>query len=786
MNWMTRILAIAGVTLFFAGCPDRGDIDWIGFWDGGDPVGDDDDATPGDDDDATPGDDDDDATHGDDDDATPGDDDDATPGDDDDATPGDDDDDDATPGDDDDTVGDDDDTVGDDDDTTPGDDDDDDTLPGDGDGDGWTVAMGDCDDADPDTYPGATPQCDGVDNDCDGVVDAIETDDDGDGASECDGDCDDTTTALNLHDFDHDGWTTCDGDCDDFDDTLDPVDGDGDGASSCDGDCDDGDVSLNVMDIDGDGFTTCDGDCDDGDPDLELADADLDGYSTCDGDCDDGDPNQDPADADVDGYSSCDGDCDDADATSHPFAAELCDGADNDCDGSTPADEADDDLDGHRICDGDCDDTDATAYPGAAEDCGFGVDENCDGDVDEGCTCPLYVNGSIGGSLGQGTWDEPYLTLAAGFANLGGACVEIHVAPGTYSPGPDLDHEDLILRSIDGAATTFIDGGGSNRCMKFKNGDLVLDGFTLQNGVADKGAGLRLEGTTTTAEVARCVFEANACTNDGYGAGVYVKNLPDFWMHDCVLLDNDCNSGDNDNGSDGGGLFTESVDMLVEDNEFLDNLAGDGGGMAIEGSMGTVRRNLIAGNTATDNQEGLNAFRGGGGIAVYLGTMVFDANVILANHTTDRGGGIYTFDTTSQVFVDNCTVVDNTSIEGGGGIHTGDNGTIILRNTIVAYNDGTAGIDSYSASFQPIQTYCDVFDNFPYDYGSSLSDLTGYSGNISLDPLFFSWSDNGVYSDDDLHLDPMSSCVDTGDPAVQDADGTPCDMGAYGGPHGGW
>ena len=40
------------------------------------------------------------------------------------------------------------------------------------------------------------------------------------------------------------------------------------------------------------------------------------------------------SDDDGDGYTECAGDCDDARAATHPGAAESCDGLDNDCDGN--------------------------------------------------------------------------------------------------------------------------------------------------------------------------------------------------------------------------------------------------------------------------------------------------------------------------------------------------------------------------------------------------------------------------------------------------------------------
>lgn len=68
-----------------------------------------------------------------------------------------------------------------------------DSGPLDEDGDGWPAGRGDCDDHDPNVHAWATETADGVDQDCDGLVDeGTEVyDDDGDGFSEVDGDCND-------------------------------------------------------------------------------------------------------------------------------------------------------------------------------------------------------------------------------------------------------------------------------------------------------------------------------------------------------------------------------------------------------------------------------------------------------------------------------------------------------------------------------------------------------------------------------------------------------------------
>jgi len=65
----------------------------------------------------------------------------------------------------------------------------------DGDGDG-VPSEEDCDDDDPNNFPGNSEFCDGQDNDCDDAPAADELDGDGDGESACEGDCDDDDPAV--------------------------------------------------------------------------------------------------------------------------------------------------------------------------------------------------------------------------------------------------------------------------------------------------------------------------------------------------------------------------------------------------------------------------------------------------------------------------------------------------------------------------------------------------------------------------------------------------------------
>jgi hypothetical protein len=142
-------------------------------------------------------------------------------------------------------------------------------------------------------------------------------------------------------------------------------------------------VGGSTFDQDADGVSWCADDCDDSRPDVRPG-----GVEVCDGadnDCngvvDDGTS---CFDDDGDGYTEDDGDCADSDPDVHPGMEEdYVNGLDDDCDGTADYGDSDTDGDGYAPSAGDCDDADPSVYPGATE-LVDGLDNDCDGVNDEG------------------------------------------------------------------------------------------------------------------------------------------------------------------------------------------------------------------------------------------------------------------------------------------------------------------------------------------------------------------------------------------------------------------
>jgi hypothetical protein len=343
----------------------------------------------------------------------------------------------------------------------------------DADGDGVPACL-DCDDSNNLAQPGGTELCDGADNDCDGAVDeeggvSWYTDSDGDGFG------DDTSVYVSC--ISGPGDVSLGGDCDDTLANVYPG-----AAESCDGldnDCDgsiDEDIgSVWYTDSDGDGFgddTSSHVSCIEGPEDVSVG-----------------------------------GDCEDSDAGIYPGALEVCDGVDQDCDGLVDEDSVDmqvyyADVDGDGFGDAnapvsscsqpsgyvsdstDCDDSSTGIYPGAIELCN-GVDEDCDGLVDEDAVdAASWFEDTDGDGYG-GTSSVLSCTQPSGYVAAIGDCDDSDAA---YNPGATevcTDPRDLNCDGVVGYVDA--DGDGFAACAECDDGNTAVypGALELCNGVDD-------------------------------------------------------------------------------------------------------------------------------------------------------------------------------------------------------------------------------------------------------------------------------------------------------------
>jgi len=329
---------------------------------------------------------------------------------------------------------------------------------------GYSDDASDCDDGDGDVFPGADEYCNGIDDDCDEVIDEDDAVDGDTFYADLDqdgyGDPDNTTTACDQPS----GYVTDDSDCLDTDDATYP--GADELCDAIDNDCD-GDIDEEVVD----GTTW-------------YLDADGDGY---------GDAASSSSTATCDqptGYVADDSDCDDTDASVHPYADEYCNSVDDDCDGTTDEDDAVDattwyldvDNDGYgdpstgtSSCtqptgyvedDTDCNDLDNASYPGADELCD-GVDNDCDGDVDEDDAVDgdTWYADADGDSYGDADSTTTACSQPSGFVADDADCddgdASVNPAADEYCDGVDNDCDgDVDEDDAVDASTFYIDADG--------------------------------------------------------------------------------------------------------------------------------------------------------------------------------------------------------------------------------------------------------------------------------------------------------------------------------------
>jgi Putative metal-binding motif len=515
-----------------------------------------------------------------------------------------------------------------------------------------------------------------------------------------------------------------------------------------------------------------------------------------------------PVDADEDGFVSAD-DCDDDDPTAFPGAAERCDGRDQDCDGAadngfaTAAWHLDADGDGYGagpafvtclpaperyVADAtDCDDARSDAHPGAYEIECNGADEDCDGLDPAG---DHYV-------------PDEYETIQAAVtaASSGDTiCVDDGDYTGIFPVNKSVD----IVGT--GSAARLSTGNGS-RVYVAQSGNqrlvnLVLDGRDVEP-LIQVSPGATMELVDVTAEDVGC---------SGFCLGLVA-----FQYENAALTVRRLTLNDSTVGAPygiGGLFYANNQPITIEDTHIAGVTLTSGGPFLVHAAEGATLKNVsitgFQGDVAED--VSLLGFLGGTLVDVYVGdnTITSASAVQAVDGWSDieavrfgfvrntfaapsRVGAIHTYD---PLTLENALFAGNslTSPADAAPVHAHDSlvaaqvtfadnvgsgspyadlwvdGAATLTNTIVAASGADAALllgGDLTASRVV------AWGTEPLSMDPALASVP-WTG-LSFDPLFAGAPEGFGYT-----LSDDSPAVDAGEGL--DFDGTPADLGAFGGP----
>ena len=606
----------------------------------------------------------------------------------------------------------------------------------DADGDGFAEDV-DCDDNDEAINPSADELCDGIDNNCDGNVDGDDSTDAGTWFLDSDGDGygTDPVTACEQPE----ATAELDGDCNDDDDAIHPgaveVCDDADVDEDCSGAADDADAGVDsstqtLVFIDGDsdgygdetdagtlycdppsGTVTDNTDCNDGVTEInpgatEVCDA-ADVDEDCNGVADDADSGVDIStqttvypDSDMDGYGDeddagtlyCDPpsgtvtdntDCNDGAAHQHPTALELCNGEDDDCDGSS-------------------DDSGVATFWDTA---GSATDYSAT--LAGTPTVPAAVALSTAGDLAicDGTW-YTNLTISASVNVYG----QSGVAGDVVLDGAETDPlVQMYTDTIDVALTdlTLQHGQGSD-ALTGGTGDTTGGGIVCYSGAAD-----------VTLALDNVVIDSNIAAYTGGGLFIYdcdvtltssavIGNSAEFgggiFNGGGALVITDSAVDNNIATDDIGGIYLfewsgTGTSMTMTDSSISGNEAADvGSGLAVEDSVATVTGTTAGAMVITDNTEGGNwgavQVEGAGEVTftnVDFGTPAGGDDNDPYDVYLDANGFHYWYDDGESFYCDAALCGAETTETLGFTDSTADNPAVIRGNSFKADAQGTIG-----------------------------------------------------------------------------------------------
>ncbi len=309
----------------------------------------------------------------------------------------------------------------------------------------------------------------------------------------------------------------------------------------------------------------------------------------------------------------------------------------------------------------------------------------------------------------------------------------------------------LVIDAAGNDPTPLEDDGQGSRIFGIDDGNPVADSPVMIRGLVLRGGDAPTEGGAIRSRETLLIDSVSVTGNaaDSAGGGI--------WAAGDVTVRSSTISGNSTAGRYGAGGGINASNVVVQASTISGNAARGpsayGGG--ISGLTVTVAASTISGNAA---REGLTA---GGGIAAF--ELIVTSSTISTNEA-DFGGGIWANDVT----VNSSTIAGNSA----GGIRVFEPANVVISNSIVARNNGTApdlGSLGHSSPTLTIQ-HSLIGDHGDSDLGEAPVGSPDANGNLiggpvggTIDPLLGPLADNGGPTQTHALL-PGSPAIDAGDP----------------------
>ena len=408
----------------------------------------------------------------------------------------------------------------------------------------------------------------------------------------------------------------------------------------------------------------------------------------------------------------------------------------------------------------------------------------------------VATNGNL---YALGTDLDPYDSIATALANLDEVCHEIHLQPGSYEVDAEISGDFLTIYGGSAVDTTLTAPADERLLLISNNADVVLDGLTISGGnAATDGGAIKVE-TGASLTLSDVTAEGNLSATDGGAIAVASSTL--IVRNGCTFLNN--------TALDEGGAIALVSPVLFSDrgSVYVSNTAGNAGAVSVFGGTVDVSDQWFESNTTTLGDGGAMQISGGGSFLVERSHFQFNTsaaaggalaltdiddvdgwvrNLTAASNTAGMdGGAIAVNGSTAAIGIANNTLVGNTAsgVEGGA-LHIGVRVApdLQVRANLIGWSNASSGVFLIAGSTALVDYNTSYATSTLVEYGGAL--VEGVDENLSRDPLWVDFTDDGQPGNDNLDLQVGSFERDSGPVAatMNDPDGSRNDRGATGGP----